>query len=296
MKPMTCLAAAVFAAVTLAGADLTTLDGVPGPVRERFPGGPRSGLPWPYGTTYTYDGEKVEYVSMYTFNLLRNMGPDDGDLWYSGPDDFTTLDGTTYTNVRIVQVKTTYIQIEHDGEMVRIESHKLPPCTIVMTDGTKYNDAKVMSYDGGSIEISYDRGIKKLMMMDVHPDIWEAIGLPPSCVRKHAIQWENRGASISKPVVTNARSSHRPKAENRKERIKAGFSWWDGSHIGLTKVIKSSMHDPDSYKHIETGYLDKGEYLIVKTTFSGKNAFGGVVRNTVNAKVDLNGKVIAIIE
>ena len=83
--------------------------------------------------------------------------------------------------------------------------------------------------------------------------------------------------------------------KTREERIETHFSAWDGSHRNLTKFIKESMNDPASYKHVETRYGDKGEYLIVVTTFRGKNAFGGVVKNSVTAKVDLDGNVISII-
>lgn len=63
----------------------------------------------------------------------------------------------------------------------------------------------------------------------------------------------------------------------------------------MTKLIKKSMNDPSSYEHVETVYWDEGDYLIVKTTFRGKNAFGGIVKNWVKAKVDLNGNVINVI-
>lgn len=82
----------------------------------------------------------------------------------------------------------------------------------------------------------------------------------------------------------------------RKERIESGFSAWDGSHRGLTKIIKASMNDPNSYEHAETVWWDKGDHIIVKTTFRGKNAFGGVVPNWVKAKCDLDGNVIEVIE
>jgi hypothetical protein len=55
------------------------------------------------------------------------------------------------------------------------------------------------------------------------------------------------------------------------------------------------MNDPDSYKHEKTVYSDKGDYLIVIMTFRGKNAFGGMVKNTVTAKVSLNGEVLQIL-
>ncbi|MFZ1988446.1 MAG: zinc ribbon domain-containing protein [Alphaproteobacteria bacterium] len=86
------------------------------------------------------------------------------------------------------------------------------------------------------------------------------------------------------------------KIEEREKLIKAQFSVWDGSHINLEKLIKKNMNDPGSYKHVETRYWDKGDHLIVRTTFRGKNAFGAVVVNWVKAKVDLNGNIVSVIE
>ncbi len=100
---------------------------------------------------------------------------------------------------------------------------------------------------------------------------------------------DSNSSSSSKP------SKPKTKEEIRKEKIEEHFSAWDGSHRGLTKLIKKSMNDPDSYDHVETRYSDKGDHLIVKTTFRGKNAFGGVVKNWVIAKVDLDGNVIEVI-
>ena len=85
------------------------------------------------------------------------------------------------------------------------------------------------------------------------------------------------------------------KEEIRKEQIGKNFSAWDGSHRGLTELIKKSMNDSSSYEHVETVYWDKGDHLVVKTTFRGKNAFGGTVKNWAKAKVDLNGNVIEVI-
>jgi hypothetical protein len=81
----------------------------------------------------------------------------------------------------------------------------------------------------------------------------------------------------------------------RKKQIEQAFSPWDGSHNGLEKVIKQSMNDPKSYDHDKTVYADMGDYLIVTTTFRGKNAFGGVVKNTCRAKCDLDGNVIEVL-
>ncbi|WP_051564061.1 hypothetical protein [Desulfovermiculus halophilus] len=85
-------------------------------------------------------------------------------------------------------------------------------------------------------------------------------------------------------------------AEKRKKKIKSQFSAWDGSHRNLERVIQKSMNDPDSYDHVETVYWDRGDHLIVRTTFRGKNAFGGVVKNSVKAKVSLDGEVLQILD
>ena len=94
------------------------------------------------------------------------------------------------------------------------------------------------------------------------------------------------GGNGEKPALT--------KAEQRVEMIEEQFSVWDGSHRELTKFIKESMNDPSSYEHVKTAYEDREDYLIVETTFRGKNAFGGIVKNTVRAKVSLDGKIIEI--
>lgn len=56
------------------------------------------------------------------------------------------------------------------------------------------------------------------------------------------------------------------------------------------------MNDPKSYDHIETRYWDMKDHIVVVTSFRGRNAFGGIVKNYVKAKCDLNGNVISIIE
>jgi hypothetical protein len=85
-------------------------------------------------------------------------------------------------------------------------------------------------------------------------------------------------------------------AKTRKTSIEAQFSSWNGAHRNLEKVIKQSMNDPDSFEHVETTSWDFGDHLVVKTVFRGKNAFGGVVINSIKAKVSLEGTVYEIIE
>lgn len=94
-----------------------------------------------------------------------------------------------------------------------------------------------------------------------------------------------------------------PNSLNNKINLDAfqgNFSGWDGSYRPLEKMIKASMNDDSSYKHVSTAYhliLNKDPHAIVKTTFRGTNAYGGVVKQTVAARVDVRtGKVISIID
>lgn len=94
----------------------------------------------------------------------------------------------------------------------------------------------------------------------------------------------------------NKRAAKKKTAAAREERIKQSFSPWDGSHHGLEKRIKASMHNPDSYDHVKTVYWDMKDHLVVRTTYRGTNGFGAVVTNSNKAKVSLDGVVLAIIE
>lgn len=106
---------------------------------------------------------------------------------------------------------------------------------------------------------------------------------------------EARKKAEEEETARVAAAARKRDKENRVERIRSGFSLWDGSHRGLTRMIKASMHDPDSYEHVSTQYSDHGSYLTVTTRFRGRNAFGALVLNSVTAKVDLDGNVLAIL-
>lgn len=86
-----------------------------------------------------------------------------------------------------------------------------------------------------------------------------------------------------------------PKTE-RQIKLEKQFSAWDGSHIELTKIIKKAMNDPDSYEHVETKYWDMKDHIVVRETYSGKNAFGGRVKNWVKAQFDDDGNLLKIME
>lgn len=84
------------------------------------------------------------------------------------------------------------------------------------------------------------------------------------------------------------------------DAFQKNFSGWDGSYRPLEKLIKKSMNDDSSYKHVETMshlVLGKDPHAVVKTRFKGTNVYGGIVTQTVTARVDIKtGDVIKIIE
>jgi hypothetical protein len=84
-------------------------------------------------------------------------------------------------------------------------------------------------------------------------------------------------------------------SQKRKSEIEFQFSMWDGSHKKLVKYIKNSMHDPNSFEHVSTSYVDRGLTLGIVMKFRGKNAFGQLVLNEVAAIVDSeDGDVISV--
>lgn len=80
----------------------------------------------------------------------------------------------------------------------------------------------------------------------------------------------------------------------RQQQVESLFSKWDGSNIDLELYVKDHMNDPDSFKHIETRFKDLGDYIMVSMEFTGKNAFGGTVRNKVYAKMNIDGSIIEV--
>lgn len=72
--------------------------------------------------------------------------------------------------------------------------------------------------------------------------------------------------------------------------FQSNFSGWNGAYRPLEKLIKKSMNDDSSYKHVETNsslILGKDAHAVVKTTFKGTNAYGGVVTQQIAARVNL---------
>lgn len=77
--------------------------------------------------------------------------------------------------------------------------------------------------------------------------------------------------------------------------VNSQFSPWDGSNYNLVDLIKQNMNDPKSFEHIETRQsIEKGKGITLYMKYRGKNAFGGLIINTVEAYADYNTQVLHV--
>ena len=77
--------------------------------------------------------------------------------------------------------------------------------------------------------------------------------------------------------------------ELRAKAIKAQFSSWDGSHPAVTRAIKDTMKNPDSFSHVESTFREVNDYILVMCKYEGTNGFGAVVREIVGVKISIDG-------
>lgn len=134
-------------------------------------------------------------------------------------------------------------------------------------------------------------------LKELHPDNSDYAAK----AKRYGVEWDKQAAIFAEnerreAAERAAKAAEQAKADSRKRAIEEQFSKLDGSHPALERIIKRSMHNPDSYKHVETRYSDMGEFIVVGTTFRGTNGFGAIVTNTMRAKFTLNGEFIEMLE
>lgn len=86
------------------------------------------------------------------------------------------------------------------------------------------------------------------------------------------------------------------KKQERQKTIESQFSGWDGEHRRLSKHIEKNLKNPDSYEHVKTLYVDKGDHLLLETTYRGTNSFGAIVTNKAYAKSSIDGSQLTLIQ
>lgn len=86
----------------------------------------------------------------------------------------------------------------------------------------------------------------------------------------------------------------RPSQISKPKNVDDLFSDWDGSLPALKEYVKERLKNPDSFEHVETGWIEKQDYLLVQMKYRGTNGYGAVVTETIRARCDYSGNVISI--
>lgn len=166
------------------------------------------------------------------------------------------------------------------------------PAALFLKDYKSFNNDQFVSTNLMSLT---DADYEKLKIGNLHKNFVQDSLLNKLFIHKLIASSSLRVQLLEKKKTEAAiKGQERAKAA-RQAKIEAQFSRYDGSHRNLERAIKANMNDDDSYEHVETSYADEGEYLIVTTTFKGKNAFNATVKSTVAAKVSLKGEVLEFI-
>lgn len=85
-------------------------------------------------------------------------------------------------------------------------------------------------------------------------------------------------------------SSQQPTPE---EILNSQFSY-QGEHYELARMVKESMHNPDSYEFVSGEHWTNNNGTFASLKYRGTNGFGGVVTEEVVATLDSSGNVISI--
>jgi hypothetical protein len=67
-------------------------------------------------------------------------------------------------------------------------------------------------------------------------------------------------------------------------------------NIKLMRLIEKDLNDPNSMRNLEVTYIDKDSFILVKKSFTAKNAFGGTLTKEVIVKIDTLGSIVDIVE
>ena len=136
----------------------------------------------------------------------------------------------------------------------------------------------------------------------------DELATKPNASRALAIYEELKALQPSNPLWPAMIEEIHPKATearmqqlqaqavvNREQDVKRLFSGWDGSVHVVEQAVKARLKDPDSYKHVETKYIDSGAGNIkVFTQYRARNSFNAVVLGTATAEVSPAGELISL--
>lgn len=77
----------------------------------------------------------------------------------------------------------------------------------------------------------------------------------PYLTVSHALISEERDTAAAEEKII-ADEKEKVAQEERQAWIENQFSWWDGKHTELSKLIKDNLNDSDSFEHVDASYID----------------------------------------
>lgn len=101
-----------------------------------------------------------------------------------------------------------------------------------------------------------------------------------------------------KDSINNEKKARREEAirERERERIKAHFSDVTGENYDLGYYIKQNLHDPESYEHVKTSWVQMDTVVLVYTTIRAKNGFGAKRLVSYEAGMSFDNQLLYIKE
>jgi hypothetical protein len=227
--------------------------------------------------------ESINTISAdsYVKDILMKMSEEDFELLKAGKletvfNDNEDLNAIIHDNL----LESVPMREKHYNDLVQSEEY-ITTTLMNMSD----SDFELLKKKELKTEYFINDELNNLLLQNLHSNL---------SIREIAKEKER----LAQEALAKQEEEKRLAEEEAKRTalIEKQFSAWDGSHRNLTSLIKESMNDPKSYEHVETVYWDMKDHLVVRTTFRGKNAFGGVVKQSVKAKVTLDGEVFEIME
>lgn len=244
--------------------------------------------------------------------------------------DVFSEDGSSYDTSKFHSYADTegfYMTICSEGEWSQGEGN------IWHVEGMILRMEEMNSYLKASMNIDFDG--KNYIVSDVTRSIAgkeEDLNNPDKTnTEKMNPSHSNPFLTVSPELLKNGRSeqeSIQEKATLQKSEevidseraswVESQFSWWDGSHNELEKLIKANLNDEKSYDHIDTTYIDitddeklklvnetlssagytqraeMGDLLII-TEFSAKNSFNATVKSTAIGIASYKNDVLTLV-
>ncbi|RKU23683.1 hypothetical protein C6503_02500 [Candidatus Poribacteria bacterium] len=113
-----------------------------------------------------------------------------------------------------------------------------------------------------------------------------------------ALENKQKAERAERAAKAKAEALKRDAKAKLDEDFKLQFSMWNGSHRNTVEYVKERMHNPKSFKHVETRYVDYIEkgFRIIQMKYQGTNLFNAVVTNSIWVKVDLGGNVMEVMK